>query len=80
MIDVTTNERLTVIAPAFGGAYICLPEEQLTQVTGLLDAHKIKYWVDEESLSIDEGPEVTWINLIEASDAAMVQRVLDSVP
>jgi hypothetical protein len=80
MIDTTTNERLTVTTPRFGGAYICLPEAQRAQVTALLDAHKVKYWVDEESLSLNGEPEVTWINLMPPTDPTMVQRLLDGTP
>jgi hypothetical protein len=80
MIDTMTNERLTVTTPRLGGAYICLPLTQLDQVTAMLAAHKINYWVDAESLSIDGQPEIIWINLMDESDAATVQRLLDNIP
>ena len=37
-------------------------------------------WVDEEVLSIDGKPEIAFINLEDQTDAAMVQRLLDTVP
>jgi len=80
MIDTMTNERLTVTTFKLGGAYICLPLAQLGQVTAMLDVHKIPYWVDEESLSIDGKPEIIWINLMDGADPAKVQELLDSIP
>jgi hypothetical protein len=60
--------------------YIDVPLEQLNEVRALLDANQVSYWVDEEVLSIDGGPEIALVTLDEHTDAAMVQRLLDGVP
>ena len=80
MIDSTTHQPLSVTVYGDGPAEIMLPFEQLDKVTALLDAHGVSYWVDEETLSIDGGPEVIWINLSQRTDPATVQRLLDSIP
>jgi hypothetical protein len=80
MIDATTDRRLTVSSGGKAGPYIMLPLSQLDTVTRLLDAHKVRYWVDEEALSIDGGPEIIVINLARHTDPAAIQQLLDSTP
>jgi hypothetical protein len=60
--------------------YITLPLDQLDRLTAVLDAKRITYWVDDEVLSLDGGPEIARVTLDEYTDAAMVQRLLDGVP
>jgi hypothetical protein len=43
----------------------------------LLDANNIRYWVDEDAISVDGRPEVTVVNLGHGSDAGSVQKILD---
>ncbi len=80
MIDVTTRRPLYVSSAGDAGPYILVSVEQLAAVTHLLDSHRISYWVDEEALSIDDGPEITVINLDHGCDPKTVQRLLDSIP
>ena len=63
MIDTTTQKPLQVWADSGAMPYMIVPVEQLDRVTALLDANKISYWVDEEALSTDGGPEVIFINI-----------------
>lgn len=80
MIDAVTQKRLRVTTAGTVSAYISVPLSQLNAVTALLDANRIGYWVDDEVLSIDEKPEVAFINLADASDSSNIQRILDSIP
>jgi hypothetical protein len=80
MIDATTKQPLRVTTEGGASAYIMLNVEQLDSVRAILDANKVLYWVDEESLTFDGGPETIVINLSYRADPAAVQRLLDSVP
>ena len=80
MIDTITRKPLTVDSSEGKGGILDLPVEQLEKVCALLDANKVKYWVDEEYLSVDGGPETAMITFSRTVDSAMVQRLLDSAP
>jgi hypothetical protein len=81
MIDTTTQKPLRVTTAGGAGPYLILPYEQLDQVTALLDANRIPYYVWDEVLSMDGGPEVAWIHFEdEGINAAVIQRLLDSIP
>jgi hypothetical protein len=60
------------------GPYIFVPADQIDEVSALLDAHDISYWVDEWVISIDDEPETTVFNLKQGTDAAAVQKILDA--
>jgi hypothetical protein len=79
MIDSVKNEPIEV---SISGdlSYLVVPYEQLDKITALLDTNQVSYWVDEEVLSVDGGPEVAFINLRRGTDPGIVQRLLDSVP
>ena len=79
MIDTSTQKRLSVSTDG-EWSYIRLPVSQLDEVEALLKANKVSYWVDEEALSLDGKPEVTWINLKYRTDPAAVQSLLDRIP
>ena len=80
MIDTITHKPIEVETEGGRGGYLEVPEEQLSKITALLDANQVSYWVDEETLSIDGGPETALITLSRHTDPAVVQRLLDSVP
>jgi len=80
MIDATTREPLHVSTDGEGGSYIMVPVTQLDRVRALLDANRISYWVDEEALSLEGKPEITFINLDHPVDPARVQQLLDGIP
>jgi hypothetical protein len=80
MIDTTTRRPLEVSTDGGAGPYIMVPVARLDDVTALLDANKIPYWVDEEALSLDGGPEVTVINLRRGCNPSAVQSLLDGTP
>lgn len=80
MIDTTTRQPLYVSTDGDAGPYIMVPVAQLERVKTLLDTHKVRYWVDEEAVSLDGKPEVAVINLRQGSKPATIQSLLDSIP
>ena len=79
MTDTTTKQRIHVSTDSAAGPYITLPFSQVDEVRRLLDNHRIRYWVDEDVISFDGGPEEAFINLGRDGDAVAVQAILDSV-
>ena len=80
MIDTTSHKQLSVSTDGDAGPYIMAPVTQLERIRTLLDANKVRYWVDEEAISLDGKPEVAVINLGHRSDPERIQRLLDSIP
>ncbi len=80
MIDTIPRKPIKVETNWGVEPYIDVPLEQLNAVKALLDANQVSYWVDEEVLLIDDGPEIALIMLDEHTDVEMVQRLLDNVP
>jgi len=79
MNDATTQQPLSVSTDGTAGPYIMVPVSQLDEVKQLLDSHRIRYWVDENAISLNGAPEITVINLGRGGDALAVQAILDSV-
>ena len=79
MIDTKNQDRLCVSTAENAGPYIMLPVSQLSEVQALLDSNNVGYCLDTFAISLDGKPEVIVINLDRATDAASVQRLLDSV-
>jgi hypothetical protein len=80
MLDITTRKPLYVSTDGDAGPYIMVPVDLLERVKTILDADGIRYWVDEEAITLDDQPEIAVINLGHGSDPATIQRLLDSVP
>ena len=80
MIDTITRKPLQVWHGDGPGGTIMVPMDQLDQVTQLLDTNDIFHWVDDEALSVDGEPEVTFITISKKHDPAKVQELLDGVP
>ncbi len=79
MIDVTTKKPLHVSNEYPPRPYIRLPFSQLNEVRRLFDSQKIDYWVDENAISVDGGPEMIYINFYRGIDVAAVQALLDGL-
>jgi hypothetical protein len=79
MIDTTTQKPLFVSTGRNAGPYIMVPVKQLDQVRTLLDANNILYWVDEQAISLDGKPEITFVNLRHETNPDSVQHLLDSI-
>ena len=79
MIDVTTNEPLRVSTDYPPQPSIEVADSQLEGLKQLLDRHGIRYWVDENSISFNDGPFTTIVTFYRGTDAKSVQAILDSV-
>jgi len=79
MTDAATQKALRVSTDGTAGPYIMLPFSQLDEVRRLLNGRGIRYWVEENAISINGGPEIVVINFGREGDAAAVQAVLDGV-
>jgi hypothetical protein len=79
MVDELTKERLKVSTVGTAGPYIELAESQIPAVRELLERHEVRYWVEENLISINDSPFVGVINLGRNGDAEAVQAILDSV-
>jgi hypothetical protein len=77
MIDVITKKPLRVSTHEIAGSSLRIPEDQVDQIRQRLDRHAIRYWVDRHAISIDGGPEITYVHFGPNSDAAQIQAILD---
>jgi hypothetical protein len=77
MTDTTTQLPLQVSTDGTAGPYIELAVSQLDEVKRLLDSRQIQYWVGENAISLDGGPEFAVINLGRNADSQVVQTILD---
>lgn len=81
MIDMVTRKPITVDTDGgSGGGLLDIPLDQLDPVVALLKANAIPHWVDEEALSMDDGPFVITVTLSRRADPVVVQHLLDSIP
>ena len=78
MTDVTTQSPMRVSTLGGVGPYIRLPYSQIDDLKRILDKHGISYWVKENVISFDGGPEFAIVNFGRNGDANAIQAVLDS--
>lgn len=78
MIDISTKKPLRVLTNSDTGPYIMVSVKQVDDVRALFDAEKIPYWVDEYAISINNGPEMTVINLKYGTDVSVVRNILEN--
>lgn len=78
MTDVTTQQPLQVLTDGTAGPYLTVPLSQLDEIKILLDSRRIRYWVEENAISLDGSPYVAVVNLGRTGDAAAVQSILDA--
>jgi hypothetical protein len=79
MTDATTQQPLRVSTDGTAGPYILVPLSQLNEVKRLLDDQRIRYWVEENAISLDGAPYIAVINLGREGAVDAVQTILDSV-
>lgn len=77
MTDATTHQRLRISTDGTAGPYIMVPVSQIDDVKRLLDDHQIRYWVEENAISVDGGPYISVVNLGREGNATAVQAILD---
>ena len=79
MIDSVTRKPLRVETYDPELPYLVVPAEQLRNVLRLFDQNRVRYEVDEETLSMDDGPPMSFVDLARGTNPDEVQRLLDSV-
>lgn len=77
MIDVATQKPVTVQMAIESGPYLKISMAQLDKVRAVLDAHGVKYWVDDSSISFNGAPPVTWVWINREADPQFIQARLD---
>jgi hypothetical protein len=80
MIDTSTRQRLKISTDGGAAPYLMLPESQLAAVRELLEKNDVPHWVDEETLSMDGGPDIALVNFGREIDPPVVQCLLDALP
>ncbi len=80
MIDSMTRRPIVVETDGGTVPYLAVVVDQLDEVIALFDSNAIPYYVDEEALSMDDGPAVATVNLGRQADPVLVQRLLDDLP
>ena len=79
MKNCTTKKPLRVLTGGRTSASLALPAAQLDEVKRLLDAHQIRYSINDIIISYNGGPGEALMHLYRGSDAGAVQELLDSV-
>jgi hypothetical protein len=78
MIDVATKKPLRVESGTTARPFIRISVPQLDAIRQLLDHCKIGFEVHENALSINGGPEMTYVFLGREADPNAIQEILDS--
>jgi len=78
MTDTMTQKPLRVSTDGTAGPYIMVSVGQLDAVRRLLDRNRIRFWVEEEVISLDGGPEIAVVDLGRGADSERVQELLDN--
>lgn len=76
--DTIANKPLRVSTDGTMGPYIMTSVSKIDEIRRLLDRRGIRYWVEENVISMGGGPEIGVMNLGREGDAAAVQAILDS--
>ena len=80
MIDSSTNKPLKVSSGGKASFYLRIPYSQVEKVRPHFDSHGINYWVSENVISFDGGPEIALIGLSHVTDPTTIQSILDGIP
>ena len=78
MTDVSTSKPLHVRNEGGVGPYIDVPFMQLDELKQILDSHGISYWVAENVISIDGGPEIATVEFGRQGNEVAIQAAIDS--
>ncbi len=79
MLDNATEQPLHVSSEYLPHPRIEVADSQLEELKQLLNRHGIPYWVDEHSISFNDGPFTTIVHFYRGTDVKVVQKILDSV-
>ena len=79
MIDVATQKPLTVSGRGTEWPRLIVTVLQLPAVRQLLDKHGIRYYVREDVISWNGGPEEATVEFGRGADGEAIQALLESV-
>jgi hypothetical protein len=78
MASTNTNSQAQVTAYPTGWPYIMAPVDELTSIRKVLDEHRVRYWMDEMSISVNGQPFVSVINFPRHANAEEIQALLNA--
>jgi hypothetical protein len=79
MIDLFTDQRLTVSTDGTAGPYLFVVLEQLPQVKQVLKKHHVPFSVESVAISINDKPADVVVNFGKGANASHIQAILDRV-
>jgi hypothetical protein len=77
MIDAQTRKPLRLETDEIALPLLRVPVDQLDEVRDRLNCHSIRYWVDTQMVSIDNGPYIAFVIFDRREDPARIQAILD---
>jgi hypothetical protein len=77
MINAQTRKPLRIKTDEIAGSSLRVPADQLDLVRERLNRHSIRYWVDTQMVSIDNGPYIAFVNFDRREDPVRIQAILD---
>jgi hypothetical protein len=77
MIDAKTGKLLRIRTDEIAGSSLRVPVDQLDLVRERLNRHSIRYWVETQVISVDNGPYIAFVNFDRREDPARIQAILD---
>ena len=78
MTKSPASKPIRVSADGTAGPYIMVPVTELDAVRRVLDANRVRYWVDDDAISLDGAPEIVVVNFGRGTDPTAVQSMLDA--
>lgn len=79
MRNAATGKPLRPLSYTEDAPEVFVPFDRLAEIQARLDAHGMSYTVDEETMSLDDGPEEILISFQRGTDPAKLLRLLDSL-
>jgi hypothetical protein len=77
MINAETQKPLRIRTYEDAPSLLTVPVDQLDQVRERLNRHSVRYWVETQVISIDNGPYIAFVNFDRREDPARIQAILD---
>jgi hypothetical protein len=80
MSGADTNARILVTDHGTGWPYIQARVDEVPEIRKVLDEHRVRYWMNEMSISINGRPYTTVIQFPRDANAREIQALLDAQP
>jgi hypothetical protein len=79
MNDMVSNRPFQVRNEGPAGPFLLASVDQLDALRQLFAERQVKYWVEENAISMDGGPFIAVVNFGRNADPAHIQELLDRV-